>query len=213
MLSEIKQYDHKVREATLNEDGRVLIRQMAFKGKHKLADKWATDHYVVVSMPNKDVHVSKIESDYSITKTLHRTMLLPFSAIRGISEINTPPSHIEKPHARTRSNTTARQASVPCSDSEHSSDSEQYDISVPVQSYKNPNRRRSRNGSTHPHTSFQDHRLDSNLSVLSDTPSPHIISNEQDKSLSYPSTFKLVILIQPLLLIYLILLLNTILFL
>ena len=33
-------YDPKVRETTLQEGDRVLIRQIAFKGKHKLADRW-----------------------------------------------------------------------------------------------------------------------------------------------------------------------------
>ena len=37
-------YDLKVREAILDVGDRVLIRQVAFKGRHKNSDKWVKDH-------------------------------------------------------------------------------------------------------------------------------------------------------------------------
>ena len=52
-------YDLKVREATLHGD-RVLIRQTAFKGKHKLAESRDKDPYVVIGIPNKDIPVFKV---------------------------------------------------------------------------------------------------------------------------------------------------------
>ena len=36
-------YDLKVREAALDIGDRVLIRQIAFKGIHKISDKWVRD--------------------------------------------------------------------------------------------------------------------------------------------------------------------------
>ena len=82
-------YDLKVREATLDVGDRVLIRQVAFKGRHKISDKWVKDPYVVVDIPIAGIPVFKVqkESDSSVVKTLHRNLLLPISAIPRISQV------------------------------------------------------------------------------------------------------------------------------
>ena len=47
-------YDLKARPADLEPGDRVLVRKMAFgEGKHKLADKWEDEVYVVKSKPNE----------------------------------------------------------------------------------------------------------------------------------------------------------------
>ena len=54
------QYDLKVRESTVGVGDRVLVRNVGFKGKHILADKWDKDLYVVLDKPNSNIHVFKI---------------------------------------------------------------------------------------------------------------------------------------------------------
>ena len=85
-------YDLKVREATLDVGDRVLIILVGLKGKHKQADKWKRTPYMVVSIPNDNIPVyrDQKESDASCIKTLHRNMLLPFSVIPSVSDVQIP---------------------------------------------------------------------------------------------------------------------------
>lgn len=138
-------YDLKVGEATLQEGDRVLIRQMALKGKHKLADRWDKDPYVVIGIPNKDSPVFKVrkESDESVIKTLHRNMLLPFSAIPGgVSKLTDSPSKVKKIRRRTKSEKSEKQLLDHSSESVDNSDSDQDDQSYIVRRYIIPQRRK-----------------------------------------------------------------------
>ena len=71
-------YDLKARAAKLIEGDRVLIKILAHEGKHKLADKWADDVYVVTKQPNLDIPVYKVrkEDGTGLEKRLHRNHLL-----------------------------------------------------------------------------------------------------------------------------------------
>ena len=82
-------YDSKVRESTVDIGDRVLIRNVGLKGKHKLADKWDKDPYIVVGKPDNLIPVFKVkkETGSGPVKTLHRNMLLPFSSIPTTSEV------------------------------------------------------------------------------------------------------------------------------
>jgi hypothetical protein len=62
---------------------RVLVKIVAFEGKHKLANRWEEDIYVVSAQPNPDVpvYVLHSERDPSERRTLHRNYLLPISAV------------------------------------------------------------------------------------------------------------------------------------
>ena len=85
-----KYHDRKVRGVALVEGDRVLVKQCAFDGPHKLKDKWSQDIYVVESRPNKELPVYRVKSEGDgRVKTLHRNLLLPVLAIR---ETNTLPS-------------------------------------------------------------------------------------------------------------------------
>ena len=55
------------------------MKNVAFQGKHKLADKWGKHPYIVVSQPNPDIPVFRVrpESGVGRVKTLHRNLLLP----------------------------------------------------------------------------------------------------------------------------------------
>lgn len=91
--------NYDVREATLSIGDKVLIRQVELKGKHKLADKWARDPYIVVGIPNSNIPVYKVQKERgdSPVKTLHRNMLLPFTAIPIIKKVTASPETKSKP--------------------------------------------------------------------------------------------------------------------
>lgn len=78
-----KRYDLRVREAQLGPGDKVLVRKVGLQGRHKLADRWDRDTYVVVGQPTPDVpvYVVKREHGKSATKTIHRNLLLPISGL------------------------------------------------------------------------------------------------------------------------------------
>ena len=53
-------YDLKVMGATLEVGDRFLVKNVAFDGKHKLAEKFA---YIVICEPNKDIPVFVVERE------------------------------------------------------------------------------------------------------------------------------------------------------
>ena len=78
-----KYYDMKVHGAALEEGDRVLVKVVAFDGKHKIADRWEEDPYQIVHQPNPEVpvFVVKREDGTGRTRTLHRNLLLPIGCI------------------------------------------------------------------------------------------------------------------------------------
>ena len=71
-------YDLKARSAILQPGDRLLVKITSFDGKHKLADKWESQPYVVVEQPNVTIPVYTVkEEDSDRTKTIHRNLLLP----------------------------------------------------------------------------------------------------------------------------------------
>ena len=70
-------YDRKAKTATLSIGDQVLVRQLAFEGKHKIADKYEEDLYEIVDQPKLDIPVYKIrrETDGK-ERTLHQNHLL-----------------------------------------------------------------------------------------------------------------------------------------
>ena len=53
----------KTRGATVQTGDRVLVKALAFDGKHKLADRWEEDPYVVLSQPNQDIPVFVVQRE------------------------------------------------------------------------------------------------------------------------------------------------------
>ena len=74
-------YDAKVRGAVPQVGERVLVKNVGIRGKHKLADKWENDVYVIVDQPDPTLPVYSIRKEGTRTKTrtVHRNMLLPLS--------------------------------------------------------------------------------------------------------------------------------------
>ena len=56
-------YDLKVHEATLDVSDRVLVRLVGLKGKQKLADKWERTPYTVVSIPNDNITIYRVQKE------------------------------------------------------------------------------------------------------------------------------------------------------
>lgn len=72
-----RNYDIRAKAAKLIAGDRVLVKVQAFEGKHKLADKWTAEIYVVMDQPNSDIPVYKVkrEDGQGPVKTLHRNNL------------------------------------------------------------------------------------------------------------------------------------------
>jgi hypothetical protein len=63
----------------------VLVRVLAFEGKHKIANRWEEDVYIVATQPNPDLPVYTVYKEVDPTqrqRTLHRNHLLPIGSIQ-----------------------------------------------------------------------------------------------------------------------------------
>jgi transposase InsO family protein/dUTPase len=74
-----KHYDLKVRGATPEVGDDVLVKRLAFTGKHKLEDKWEPDVYNIIGKRDPDIPVYElIKKDGSGKKRmLHRNHIMP----------------------------------------------------------------------------------------------------------------------------------------
>lgn len=71
-------FDKHVVESTLKEGDRVLVRNVRLRGKHKLADRWESDVYVVLRRcGDLPVYIVRPEAGEGPQRTLHRDVLLP----------------------------------------------------------------------------------------------------------------------------------------
>ena len=77
-----KNYDKRLRAAFLEVGDKVLVKIVKFDGKHKKADKWENEPYVIIKQPNKDIPVYTVKSEKTngLERTLHRNLLLPISS-------------------------------------------------------------------------------------------------------------------------------------
>lgn len=76
-------YDKKLRGAIVQKGDRILVKIVAFDGKHKISDRWEPDIYVVHEQPNQEVPVYIVgrEDGEGASRTLHRNLLLPISTL------------------------------------------------------------------------------------------------------------------------------------
>ena len=71
-------YDRRCKGAGLDIGDLVLVRKTAWKGKHKIQDRWESDEYQLIGQPNPGIPVYKVESVAGgRTRVLHRNLLLP----------------------------------------------------------------------------------------------------------------------------------------
>lgn len=70
-------YDKKVKHQHLEKGDRVLIKNLALTGKHKLQDKWKSLPYIVIEqLENLPVYKLKPETGMGGVRTLHKDHLL-----------------------------------------------------------------------------------------------------------------------------------------
>ena len=73
-------YDIKARAAKLEPGDRVLVEILAFDGKHKIADKWSEDVFIVIDQPNIDILTYRVRRENGLDGDkfllLHRNHLL-----------------------------------------------------------------------------------------------------------------------------------------
>lgn len=71
-------FDKKIRAAELFSGDKVLVRNVNIRGKHKLANRWEQNIYIVVKrIKDSPVYVVKPGNGDGPTRTLHRDLLLP----------------------------------------------------------------------------------------------------------------------------------------
>ena len=71
-------YNLRCRGATLSVGDLVLVKQTAWKGRHKIQDKWEDREYQVVDQPTPGIPVYTVKClTGGQTKVLHRNLLLP----------------------------------------------------------------------------------------------------------------------------------------
>ena len=71
-------YNLRCRGATLSVGDLVLVKQTAWKGRHKIQDRWEDREYQVVEQPTPGIPVYKVKSlGGGQTKVVHRNLLLP----------------------------------------------------------------------------------------------------------------------------------------
>ena len=118
-------YDLKVRGNNIQVGDRVMVKIVAFEGKHKLANKWEEDPYVVLEIPNPDipVYVVRKENGEGRKRTLHRNLLLPVGTLNSSFEepvIRKPP--IPAPRRRAKYVDSGHKENVAAPDPESEQD-------------------------------------------------------------------------------------------
>ncbi|XP_030613817.1 uncharacterized protein LOC115800532 [Archocentrus centrarchus] len=94
-------FDMRVKPSKLEPGDRVLVRAVRLRGKHKLADRWETDIYVVVKQAGDlPVYTIKPETKNGPVRTVHRDLLLPCGFLAPTEENPTPPNRVCKPKTR-----------------------------------------------------------------------------------------------------------------
>lgn len=75
-----KNFDLKVRVQDLQPGDRVLLRNLGISGKHKLADRWKSQPFVICKrLPGLPVYDIRLEGSSGPIKTWHRNHLLPLT--------------------------------------------------------------------------------------------------------------------------------------
>ena len=76
-MSQNKPKSIKVKGSQLQIDDLVLLKRVAWKGRHKIQNKWEPEEYIVLEQPNKSIPVYRVELiSNGKERVLHRNMLL-----------------------------------------------------------------------------------------------------------------------------------------
>ena len=92
-------YDKKVKGCQLQVNDIVLVKRVAWKGRHKIQNKWEPSEYIVIEQPNLRVPVYKVKSfEDNKIRILHRNMLLPLG-VKFITEDESDQDSEEEPES------------------------------------------------------------------------------------------------------------------
>ena len=103
---------------------RVLVKQNAFEGKHKLSSIWEDTPYIVIEQPNPSIPVYKVKREDKLgrPRILHRNLLLPI----GFLPIE------EKLHPTSTLMSTKKKSTIPLSTTiDNTSSSEEEWLALP----------------------------------------------------------------------------------
>ena len=98
-----RNFDKKGKAAALEVGDTVLVRVTAFKGRHKMQDRWENSEYVVEKRPypNLPVYVVCPRDGEGCSRTLHRNYLLPIRSNMEQDEADGPEERVENNTAPT----------------------------------------------------------------------------------------------------------------
>ena len=93
-------YDRRCKGAALDIGDLVLVKKTAWKGKHKIQDRWESDEYQVIGQPNPGIPVYEVKYVAGgRTRVLHCNLLLPLQGRlrpQGGQEVEDPQAHEEE---------------------------------------------------------------------------------------------------------------------
>lgn len=112
-------FDKCIVESTLKEGDRVLVRNLRMRGKHKLADRWEPEVYIIVKQSNNlPVYVVKPETRDGPQRTLHRDLLLPCGFLPASPEEAEQIVKDKPRRPKTRQQTESVEQGSDCEDSD-----------------------------------------------------------------------------------------------
>ncbi|XP_036004828.1 uncharacterized protein LOC118566561 [Fundulus heteroclitus] len=100
-------FDKKIKAAELFSGDKVLVRNVNIRGKHKLANRWEQNIYVVVKrIKDSPVYVVRPGNGDGPNRTLHRDLLLPcgFLPVEDHAGPDIPPGNQRKTRTRSKVN-------------------------------------------------------------------------------------------------------------
>ena len=110
-------YNQRVRDSRLDVGDTVLVRNVGLQGKQKLADRWDSNPYVVLEMPNTDILVYKVRRRDKVgpVRCLYRNLLLPFNSVplETTGEIRKDPPCTLRGKQSTQSESESSESDVP----------------------------------------------------------------------------------------------------
>lgn len=140
-----KYYDLKVHENKLEVGDRVLVEKLGVKGKHKIADRWEEDPYIVLDQPIPDIPVFSLkrEDGQGRLRKLHRNQLLPFMSLPNQQVVDSGSDIADNPDQHDSDDSIVSESSreednYSSSDSDVETDHD--DTSTPSQNRQRPRR-------------------------------------------------------------------------
>ena len=129
-------YDRRVKMVKIIPGDRVLVKNLGFRGKHKLADTWSENVFTVVEQPDVNIPVFRVrrEDGNGDLKTLHRNHLLPMRHL--------PVEESSRSEAEDEVSTPDQDSAEDISSSHDSSSSSERTQTSPVRAYRPPQKRR-----------------------------------------------------------------------